>query len=420
VRVEFRLPDIGEGLAEGEVVEWLVTVGDHVAEDAPVLLMQTDKAVVEMTSPASGIVVEQRAASGGTVRVGEVLFVIENDAQAAPAAEVHGRASPAAAEQETALDNRSAAGETAAPAAATAASGSAQASPAVRKRARDLGVDIGAVAGTGSGGRITAEDVEAASLGTPAAPSTQPDDVTRRALASSTGEKRVPLRGIQRQMAQTLVSSVRGIPHVTGFHEMDAASLMDLFRRLEARSRKRGERFRFDSLLVRIAAVALAEHPLFNASFDDETSEIVYKPGINVGLAVSTPQGLLVPVVHDAGSGDIDQISRTVERLIELARSGRIGLPDLRGATFTVTNSGPWHGWFGTSLIREPEMAIMGVGRVQDRPVVRAGTITVRPILPVAITFDHRFIDGEQGMRFAATVRELVESPELLLMRDWR
>lgn len=397
-RHEFRLPDIGEGLAEAEVLQWLVRPGERVREDQPVVVMQTDKAAVEVPSPVQGVLVEQTASEGQVVQVGAVLFVVDT-----------------AAEQVTPP-----------PAAARSApSPLPQASPAVRRLARELGVDLDRLRGSGPRGRITEQDVRAAAAppatvgGPPTPPSAAaPGAAPAAAAAGGAQEERIPLRGVRRRMAESMTLSARSIPHVTGFHEMDAAALSELWHRLRARAVARQLEFPLDVLMVRVAALALRRHPIFNASLDEERGEVVLKPSVNIGVAVATPQGLVVPVVHDADRLGLMELALEMQRLVTEARRGSPKLADLSGGTFTVTNSGAWGGWFGTSLIRPPEVAIMGVGRIQDRPVVREGKVVVRPVLPVAITFDHRVIDGEQGMLFAQTVRELVEGPEGLFLED--
>lgn len=396
MRREFQLPDIGEGLAEAEIVRWLVHPGQRVAEDQPVVELQTDKATVEMPAPVAGLLTEQLAPEGAVVKVGTPLFAIDPDAPASPPAGVP-----------------------------------PQAAPAVRRLARELGVDLAQMRGTGPHGRIVEQDVRAAVASPPLSsfdaqggggavatptdvPSPRPAVKPPPAPDEGAGAdvERVPLRGVRRQMAENMVLSARAIPHVTAFHEMDAAALSELWSRL----RLRWPAFPIDALLVKIATLVLRQHPIFNASFDEAASEIVYHRRIHVGLAVSTPQGLLVPVIHDADRLDLAGLAQEIDRLVAAARSGRIALADITGGTFTVTNSGGWNGWLGTSLIHHPEVGIMGVGRIQERAVARGGQIVVRPILPVAITFDHRIIDGERGMLFAQAIRDLVEGPEGLFL----
>ena len=389
-RFEFRLPDIGEGLAEAEVARWLVKVGEHVVEDQPVVEMMTDKAAVELPSPGEGVIVEHRAAEGEVVRTGAVLYVLETEAQLAreerPAAE------PAAGSR----------------AASPAASAPAEqpgvlAPPAVRKLAREMNVDLAHVIGSGPQGRITAEDVKRHASGSMAP-----------AAAPAVIGSRMPLRGVHRRMAETMALSARTIAQVTGFHDLDAGAFQGLVGRLRREAEARGRRFPFDALLVRAAAIALARHPIFNSSLDGEAGELVMHPEANIGIATATPEGLIVPVVSNAGGRELDDLATEVDRLTRAAREGKAAPADLRGGTFTISNTGAWRGGHGTSLIRPPEVAIVAFGRIEDKAVVRDGTLVARPMLPMSVTFDHRVIDGEQGLSFALTLRGLIESPDQL------
>jgi pyruvate dehydrogenase E2 component (dihydrolipoamide acetyltransferase) len=388
-RFEFKLPDVGEGLAEAEVARWLVKVGDRVTEDQPVVEMMTDKASVELPSSADGVVVETRAEEGQIVRVGSVLYVLETES--APTTP-HEPASPAA---------HAAPPPTPSPSAVAAG---VLAPPAVRKLARELGVDLAHVHGSGPQGRISAEDVQRHAQAPAAAP----------AAASTLAGERVALRGVQRRMAEAMSLSARTIAHVTGFHELDAGEFLDLVRRTRKDAEKRGTRFPFDSLLVRAAALALSRHPIFNSSLDTERGEVVMHPTANIGVATATPDGLIVPVVHDAGGLDLDRLAAEVDRVTTAARQGKVTPADLRGGTFTVSNTGAWRGGYGTSLIRPPEVAIVAFGQIEEKAVVRDGRVVARPIMPMSVTFDHRVIDGEQGLRFALTLRGLIEAPEQL------
>jgi pyruvate dehydrogenase E2 component (dihydrolipoamide acetyltransferase) len=386
-RYEFRLPDIGEGLAEAEVAKWLVAVGQRVSEDQAVVEMMTDKASVELPAPGAGVVVEQRAAEGDTVKTGAVLYVLETDA----------RIGPAQPSTEKPVDHPSPSTE-----AVQSAVTGVLAPPAVRKLARELGVDLTRIKGSGPGGRISAEDVQRhATEGGAVAP----------AIASGT---RVPLRGVQKRMAETMTESARKIAHVTGFHELDAAEFAQLAAKLRRDAEARGARFPFDALLVRAAALAVRRHPIFNSSLDEERGEIVMHDEVNVGIATATPNGLIVPVVKKADALSLDSLSAEVGRVTSAAREGKASPSDLRGGTFTISNTGAWRGGLGTSLIRLPEVAIVGFGRIEDRAVVRDGQLVARPVMPMSVTFDHRVIDGEQGLKFALTLRELIEDPQRL------
>ncbi|HUZ85565.1 MAG TPA: dihydrolipoamide acetyltransferase family protein [Candidatus Baltobacterales bacterium] len=395
-RYEFRLPDIGEGLAEAEVARWLVSVGDDVAEDQPVVEMMTDKASVELPAPGAGVIVEQRAAEGETVKTGSVLYVLETEAKIgasdhAPAAQVEERA-----------------------AAAPSASGDAAgilAPPAVRKLAREMGVDLGHVKGSGPGGRISAEDVKRhASGASPSAPAAPAAPSAAPAMAG----QRIKLRGVQKRMSETMALSARTIPHVTGFHELDAGAFAELASRMRREAEKRGTRFPFDTLLVRAAAMALRRHPAFNSSLDVESGEIVQHDDVNVGVATATPDGLIVPVVKRADTLDIASLAAELDRITGAAREGKVAVHDLLDGTFTISNTGAWRGGFGTSLIPLPQVAMVAFGRIEDKAVVRDGAVVARPVMPMSVTFDHRVIDGEAGLTFALTLRTLIEDPSQL------
>jgi pyruvate dehydrogenase E2 component (dihydrolipoamide acetyltransferase) len=383
-RYEFRLPDIGEGLAEAEVSRWLVAEGDRVSEDQPVVEMMTDKATVELPAPGGGVVVERRAAEGDVVKTGAVLYVLETDGTIGGSTHSEPEAAPA-------------------PHAAAARSGEATgvlAPPAVRKLARELGVDLARVKGSGPGGRISAEDVQ-------------------RHLAPSvptmpSAGRRERLRGVHKRMAEIMARSASTIAHVTGFHELDAIAFVELASRLRRSAEGAGRRFPFDALLVRAAAIALREHPIFNASLDEVAGEIVFHDDVNIGVATATREGLIVPVVKKADTLDLEALAREVDRVASAARDGSAALADLQGGTFTVSNTGSWRGGFGTSLIRPPELALVAFGRVEEKAVVRGGVIVAGAIMPMSLTFDHRVIDGEQGLSFALTLRGLIEQPERL------
>jgi len=397
-RYEFRLPDIGEGLAEAEVAKWLVGVGDRVSEDQPVVEMMTDKASVELPAPGAGVVVEQRAAEGDVVKTGAVLYVLET------AAEVGG--SPSAAEAPRASSDM--------PVAAHSQSGSVLAPPAVRKLAREMGVDLARVSGSGPGGRISAADVQKA---------TSPPHLLGRSAAEPPGGgvltgdaagTRVRLRGVRKRMAETMARSARTIAHVTGFHELDAVDFADVAGRLRRAAEAKGERFPFDTLLVRVTALAVRRHPIFNASLDEERGELVMHEEVNIGVATATHEGLIVPVVKKADTLNLADLAAEVDRVTSAAREGKTALADLQGGTLTISNTGAWRGEFGTSLIRLPEVAIVAFGRIEERALVRQGRLVASAVMPMSVTFDHRVIDGEQGLTFALTLRELIEDPKQL------
>jgi pyruvate/2-oxoglutarate dehydrogenase complex dihydrolipoamide acyltransferase (E2) component len=351
---EFKLPDLGEGLTEGEVARWLVTEGQEVAEDDPLVEIQTDKTTVEVPSPAAGKVSKIMVAEGEVVPVGTVLVVIGDGAAAAPSEPP--AETPTLQQTVAKSEERPRAREP-----------KVRATPLVRKVAQELGVDLAAVNGSGSQGRITEEDV-------------------RRAAAPTEG-RREPLRGVRRVIAEHMARAHREVPAVTWVEECDFTDV-DL------------------SLLVpitlRACALCLQEFPELNARL--ERDEIVYLERYDLGVAVQTDQGLVVPVVRDCESRSLDDLRDEVARLAEAARAGKLAPEELRGSTFTVTSAGKLAGLLQTPIVNHPEVAILSIGRVAPRPVVRDGEIVVREIGHVAVTFDHRVVDGARAAEFGLAV----------------
>ena len=409
--VEFRLPDIGEGLGEGEIVAWRVDVGDRVARDQVIAEVQTDKSVVELPSPAAGVVTELGGNPGDVLPVGAVLMVLTTEAPAeagAPAAE------PAEPVEAPVAERVEAPVAEAAHSAGTARR--VLASPATRKLALQLGVDLAGVRGSGPGGRVTKEDVEAVAAAaapeatapeatapeaTEAAPVTQPQDV-----------EVVPLRGLRRRIAQTMTQSWRQIPHITDFRELDATELV------RARSLLRdrlGPELTYLPLFVAAAAAALRRHPALNASLDLEAETITYHRRCHVGIATATDDGLIVPVLHDADRKSLVEIGRELSTLAQAARSRTISPGQASGGTFTITNIGSYGAWLGTPIIRPPEAAIAGFGRIRDAVVPVGGVPAVRPVLPMVVAADHRLVDGDVLGGFAGDLAALLADPVLLL-----
>jgi pyruvate dehydrogenase E2 component (dihydrolipoamide acetyltransferase) len=390
-RLEFRLPDIGEGLAEVEIVKWLVGVGDHIQENEPVAEVETDKAVVTMPAPATGTITQFLAQPGERIQVGSVLLVLDvadatRSAHAAPHASAPEAAAAAARE----------------PAPSPPSTASVQAAPAARKLASELGLDLGQIRGTGPQRRVTVEDVKAHA----AAGATAAADET----ASHARVERVPVRGVRRRIADAMTESVRAIPHVCGFHELDATALSAAYDRLKPGAATRGVRLTYLPFIVKAVATALVQCPYLNASFDEAEPAILLYTARNIGIATATPDGLLVPVIHNADRLGLLATAQEIERLSTAARARTLLPAELQHGTFTVTNVGAAGGWFGTSIIRYPEAAILGVGRIEPRAVVRDGQIVVRLILPLSLTFDHRVIDGDAALAFVRALRSDLES----------
>jgi pyruvate dehydrogenase E2 component (dihydrolipoamide acetyltransferase) len=343
---EFKLPDLGEGLTEGEVARWLVSEGQDVAEDDPLVEIQTDKTTVEIPSPAAGKVAKILVGEGEVVPVGTVLVVIGDGA--APAVER--------------------------PQASTASQGErVRATPLVRKVAQELGVDLAGVEGSGPQGRITEDDV-------------------RRAAAGPAEGRREPLRGVRRLIAEHMARAHRDVPPVTWVEECDFTEL-DLGLLLPT--------------VLKACAASLQEFPELNSRL--ERDEIVYLDRYDLGVAVQTDQGLVVPVVRDCDMRSVEELGDEVSRLADAAREGRLAPEELRGSTFTVTSAGKLGGLLQTPIVNYPEVAILSIGRIAERPVVREGEVVVREIGHVAVTFDHRVVDGARAAEFGLAVIRRIE-----------
>jgi pyruvate dehydrogenase E2 component (dihydrolipoamide acetyltransferase) len=426
---EFRLPDLGEGLTEAEIVQVLVAEGEEIKEDQAVLLVETEKAQVELPSPYGGRVARVHVQAGQRVKVGAVLLSLADAAGAATAA-----AAPAPAARPVPAASKPAA----AAVPAKAASGLAPAAtPATRRLARELSVDLGQIPGTGPGGRISDDDVRVAAGRAPSAPA--PAAARPAAPAALPAEparplagpvelpplprfeqwgpvEREPLRGIRRRSAEHLALAWSVIPHVTQHDQADVTELETMRRRHQKRAGEGSAELTLTVFLVKAVAMALGAHPRFNASLDHTTGELVWKRYYNIGVAVDTDQGLVVPVVRGVERKGIRELSSELAALVTRTRAGKATLEDLRGGTFTVTNTGALGGTGATPIINYPEVAILGVGRARLTPVVRDGQIMPRLVLPLSLAFDHRVIDGMEAARFSTDLVGLLEAPERLFL----
>jgi pyruvate dehydrogenase E2 component (dihydrolipoamide acetyltransferase) len=354
VAYELKLPDLGEGLTEGEIARWLVSEGQEVAEDDPLVEIQTDKTTVEIPSPAAGKIARILVAEGDVVAVGTVLVVIGEDG-AAPAEE-----EPPGAEPQR-----------------SASAGRVRATPLVRRLAEELGVDLASVEATGPQGRLTEEDVRRAAGG-----------------SAQAGEgRREPLRGVRRLVAEHMARTHREVPPVTWVEECDFGAV---------------ELKRLVPTILKAVAESLQEYPELNARLEGD--EIVYLDRYDLGVAVQTEQGLVVPVVRGCDGRSLDELEAEVARVAEAAREGRLKPEELRGSTFTVTSAGKLGGLLTTPIVNHPEVAIISIGRIADRPVVRDGEIQVRPVGTIAVTFDHRVIDGARAAEFGLAVIDRLQS----------
>ena len=426
---EFKLPDLGEGMQEAEIRRWLVKAGETVKLDQPMVEVETDKAVVEIPAPVAATIANIRVQAGDVAKLGEVLVTFATTAQTSPA--TSSIANHAIVHGETTLTQTSAAN-----------SGSTkqriQAAPAVRKRAFALGVKLEQVTPSASG-RVTLEDVEkyAAQMNAPknGKASTVTPVVTvhsmtqvepREAMLEATQNKatqenialeaRKPLTGLRRRIAEHMERSWRTIPHATSFDELDATELVALRTGLKPIAEQRGVRLTYMPLLVKLLLPALRAYPIFNASFDEERREIVYKRTYHIGIATDSPEGLLVPVLRNADKLTILEIATGLEHLVAGAQKRSLTVQEVTGSTFTLNNVGSFGGNTGTPIINSPEVAILAVGRIQEKAVVRNGAIVIRTMMPLALSFDHRVIDGAMAGTFLTRFKELVEQPQQLLL----
>ncbi|CAN5679524.1 dihydrolipoamide acetyltransferase family protein [soil metagenome] len=406
--IEFFLPDLGEGLAEVELVRWLVAEDDEVVENQPVAEVESDKAIVSMPAPASGRVTRLCAAIGERVKVGSLLMVVDGDSTVQTSA---GPATTAPSVPDSPAQEATA--STAAVAAP--AKPAVAASPSVRRRAAELGVELESVTGSGPRGRVTVDDVEQAAA---RGGSTPPQASRPVGQDPQPDAEEVPFRGVRRRIAEAMEHSVRTIPHVCGFHEFEADSLVRLQASLKPRAEALGVRLTYLPFIVKAVALTLKAHPFLNASLDDDAQVIRLKKVYNIGIATAAPEGLTVPVIRHADRLGLLQLAREADRLVKAARERTLAPGDLQDGTFTVTNVGASRGWLNTSIIRHPEVAILGAGRIEARAVVRGGQVVARAILPLALTFDHRVIDGAQGLDFMLALRALLEQPEGLLLGE--
>lgn len=433
---EFRLPDIGEGLTEAEIVRWLVQVGERVEADQPIVEVETDKAVVELPSPYAGIVLEHGGAEGETVDVGSILVVIgDEDAAAVPAAPLS--ASEAVTEELEVVVIEEA-GPTPEPKAvappivgtlsedaellgATVGEDAAdpdsavRALPLVRKLARDKGVDLATVHGSGPAGRITREDVLAAAeteidLEPEGMIEPDPVEIPTAPIPVLLGDERHRMSRLRRTIAANMAKSWAEVPHVTTFDDVDATRLLAVRDALGARH---NVKIPLEALVVKAVIPALRTYPEFNATLDGE--DLIVHAAHDIGIAVDTPDGLLVAVIREAGSKSVIDLAADVRRLGEGAKDRSLGPEELTGQTFTVSNIGAVGGGHGTPMVPPGTTAILSIGRIREKPVVHNGELAIAPVMPLSLSYDHRAIDGGLGRRFVALVMENLEEPALFL-----
>ncbi len=427
---EFKLPDLGEGMHEAEIARWLVKPGDTIKLDQPMVEVETDKALVEIPSPVSGRISDIRVLAGQVAKVGEVLVVFETPD-----------------DRSSTNDSGSFKSVTTNPATQTASASSSSistaeaspppkkrvlAAPAVRKLAFELGVDLEQVTASNPNGRVSIEDVQAYAELSKAqtAPVAEPKEAQLTVQSAPAAEikelpsvsqpapleERQPLTGLRKRIAEHMEHAWRTIPHATSFDEVDGSALIALRQALQSVAEQRGIHLTYMPLLVKLLLPLLKEFPIFNASLDEERREIIYKRSYHIGLATAAPEGLLVPVLRDADRLNLLSIASELERLFAGARKRTLLPRELSGSTFTLNNVGSFGGGSGTPIINHPEVAILAIGRLQEKAIVHQGQIIARPMMPLALSFDHRLIDGAMAGAFLARFKALVENPQQIML----
>ena len=426
--LEFKLPDIGEGIAEGEIVKWLVKVGDTVKEHQSVVEVMTDKATVEVPAPASGRITRLLAKAGEVVPVGKVIFSLTttgapavapaNEEAPAPAIPARAPAAAAASSAQTPAKSR--------------ADDKVLAVPSARRVARELGIDLGQVQGSGRSGVVRRADVEAfATAGTRAAqsekadtPATTPAATTASqpplTFAPGARETRTPFRGVRRKIAEAMTRSKHTAAHFTVVEEVDVTDLVKLREQAKAIGAESNVKVTFMPFIMKATALALAKFPELNGHLDEAAGEIVTFGYVNLGIAMDTPTGLIVPVVKEVQSKGALQLAAELGELAERTRAGKVKPEDLKGSTFSITNAGNIGGIFATPIINFPDIAILGVHRIVKRPGVvetpQGDKIEVRQYMNFSCSVDHRLADGADGARFLVYLKKLLENPGLLAL----
>lgn len=437
---EFRLPDIGEGIHEGEIVKWFVKAGDTIEEDDVLAEVQNDKSVVEIPSPVSGTVEEVLVDEGTVAVVGDVIVKIDApDAEEMQFKGSHSDDSSSKQEekQEEASSEEESTSSSQTQQASTASNQEAEvdeiktvkAMPSVRKYARENGVNIKAVTGTGKNGRITKEDVDAylnggstdSASNESAAASSTGNEETSTSASQSVPEGDFPettekIPAMRKAIAKAMVNSKHTAPHVTLMDEIDVQELWDHRKKFKEIAAEQGTKLTFLPYVVKALVSALKKYPALNTSFNEEAGEVVHKHYWNIGIAADTDKGLLVPVVKHADRKSIFEISDEINELAVKARDGKLTSDEMKGATCTISNIGSAGGQWFTPVINHPEVAILGIGRIAQKPIVKDGEIIAAPVLALSLSFDHRQIDGATGQNAMNHIKRLLNNPELLLM----
>ena len=414
----FKLPDIGEGVVEGEVVEWMVSVGDTVKEDDPILSVMTDKATVEIPSPTDGVVKSLVGEPGTILAVGQVCIEFETDGEGTPVEEAPEpveevveeapEPEPEPVEEEETPEPTPAPAPT--PVVVAAPGARPLASPAVRQRARESGIDLSTVTGSGPAGRITHGDLESwKAAGSPVA-------AAGPARTAQTGTTEVPVIGLRRKISESMTESYTTIPHFSYFEEVDITHLDELRVHLNSTRSDDQPKLTYLPFIMQALVKAQGDNPVCNALFDDDKGVVTRHDAVHLGIATQTDRGLYVPVVKHVEAQDIWQSASEMQRVSQAARDGTAGLDELTGSTFTITSLGRMGGLGATPIINKPEVGILGVHNAVDTPVVRNGQIVVRKMLRLSSSWDHRVVDGWDGAMLVQRLKALLENPATIFM----
>ncbi|MFQ5998259.1 MAG: dihydrolipoamide acetyltransferase family protein [Candidatus Bathyarchaeia archaeon] len=388
---KLKMPDVGEGVAQGEILKWMVKEGDQVVEGQPLVEVMTDKVNVEIPSPEKGTILKIVTPSGSTVPVGETMVVIGLPGE-------HIEEEPKFASRTENVVKPQSTQKTP----HSAAPVSILATPATRKLARELNVDLASITSSGPQGRITDKDVRTAAE-------------RRRQTMISISEERIPFRGLRRRIAEKLLQAKQSSVTVTHVDQVDVTELVVFREKTKEKASSAELRITYLPFIIKAVVIGLKQFPYVNSSMDEDKQEIVLKRNYNIGIATATSEGLVVPVIRDADKKSILELARQIETLTQKARNGKLELSEIHSGTFTITNLGGVGGLFATPMLNHPEVAILGVHKIEKRPIVRDGGIHARDMMYLSLTFDHRVIDGSTAAEFTNLVIKNLENPKVLL-----
>ncbi|HME86926.1 MAG TPA: dihydrolipoamide acetyltransferase family protein [Candidatus Nanoarchaeia archaeon] len=424
---DFKFPDVGEGITEGEIVKWKVKEGESIKQDQVIVEIETDKAIVEIPIPKAGTVAKLYGKEGDVVKVGSVLITVDESGKGIKQAEVQSAKTEEQPRKSYgvvgSLPEYEETNTTPIPTKTTTLTVQPEikALPAVRKLAEEKGVDLSTITPTGENGIITKEDVLLSLGETKVSTSTIEETsagvkITARDYDIYGYIEKIPLKGVRKKIADHLLEATHKTAPVTHFDEVDVTHLVEIREKEKVALEKKGIHLTYLPFVIKSVIAALKLHPYFNANIDDEHQEILLKKYYNIGFAVDTPDGLIVPVLKIADKKTIEQIAVEVQKLADATRRRIVDLGDLKGGTFTITNIGSIGGTYATPIINYPEVAILLPGKIYDKPVARDGKVVIRKIMPLSLTFDHRVVDGAAAARFVNEIKSYLEDPDKLLM----